>query len=43
MTKALKAGTRIWKIDGKELQVIKKDSKPYKFLEYRILGVLKML
>ncbi len=33
-TKAHKAGTRTWKFEGREFQVMKKDPKPYKFVEY---------
>lgn len=32
--KAHKAGTRTWKFGGKEFQVMKKDPKPYKHIEY---------
>lgn len=34
LMKALSAGTRTWKFKGKEFQVMKKEPKPYKFLEY---------
>ena len=32
--KARKAGTRTWKFGGLEFQVMKKDPKPYKHIEY---------
>lgn len=32
--KAHKAGTRTWKFEGQEFQVMKKDPKPYKHVEY---------
>lgn len=32
--KALKAGTRISKIGGFTMNVLKKDPKPYKYVEY---------
>ena len=33
LEKAHKAGTMIWKFEGREFQVMKKDPKPYKYVE----------